>query len=439
MALDPGGQRLDGRVVASGIARRPGGARAPVRSAAHGDYATNVALRLAGQRRSAAARGRRGARRARVRRARRRSPRVEVAGPGSSTCSLDGRLVRRASLGDARRCRPSRSAAARPPRPSVSRSRWCRRTRPGRSPSPRRATAPTATASPGCSPSPATTSSASTTTTTPARRWTSFRASVEAARRGEEPPEDGYHGDYIADLAREPGDPVPRMLEPIEASLERFRIHFDTFERQSVVETEIPEAIALLDTFDEDGALWARTSAHGDEKDRVLVRSDGTPTYFAADAAYVRRKYAQGLRPARLRPRRRPSRLRRPPAGARRDARPSARLARGADLPARAPDRGRRGDEDVEAPRRRRLPRRLHRRDRRRRGPLVPRLARPRPDDRDRRRPGGGEDGQEPRLLRAVRPCADRGDSPQRAARTLWLRATTWRRPRRWRPRSATS
>ena len=122
-----------------------------------------------------------------------------------------------------------------------------------------------------------------------------FRESVDAARRGLEPPEDGYHGDYIAGLAATEGDPVPRMLESIEASLERFRIRFDSFERQSVVEHEIPAALALLDTFEEDGALWARTSAHGDEKDRVLVRSDGTPTYFAADAAYVRRKYAKGF------------------------------------------------------------------------------------------------------------------------------------------------
>ncbi len=122
-----------------------------------------------------------------------------------------------------------------------------------------------------------------------------FRDSVEAVRRGEEPPADGYHGEYITGLAETPGDPVPRMLESMEASLETFRIHFDSYERQSVVETEIPEAIALLDTFEQDGALWARTSAHGDEKDRVLVRSDGTPTYYAADAAYVRRKYAKGF------------------------------------------------------------------------------------------------------------------------------------------------
>ena len=78
-------------------------------------------------------------------------------------------------------------------------------------------------------------------------------------------------------------------------TLERFRIHFDTWERQSAVELEIPESVALLDTFEEDGALWARTSAHGDDKDRVLIRSGGEPTYFAADAAYIRRKYSRGF------------------------------------------------------------------------------------------------------------------------------------------------
>jgi arginyl-tRNA synthetase len=122
-----------------------------------------------------------------------------------------------------------------------------------------------------------------------------FYASVEAARRGEEPPEDGYRGDYIAELASLPGDPVPPMLERIERTLERFRVHFDTWALQSKVETEIPEAIALLDTYEADRAIWARTSAHGDDKDRVLIRSDGTPGYFAADAAYIRRKYARGF------------------------------------------------------------------------------------------------------------------------------------------------
>ncbi len=122
-----------------------------------------------------------------------------------------------------------------------------------------------------------------------------FRESVEAVREGREPPEDGYQGEYVRELAEVDGDPVQAMLERIEATLERFRIHFDSWERQSVVEAEIPEAIALLDTYVEDGAVWARTSVHGDDKDRVLVRSDGTPGYFAADAAYIRRKFAKGL------------------------------------------------------------------------------------------------------------------------------------------------
>ena len=122
-----------------------------------------------------------------------------------------------------------------------------------------------------------------------------FYASVEALRRGEEPPEDGYRGEYLRELAALPGDPVPAMLERIEASLERFRVHIDTWARQSEVERDLPEVLALLDTYEAEGALWARTSAHGDDKDRVLVRSDGTPTYFAADAAYLRRKYAGGF------------------------------------------------------------------------------------------------------------------------------------------------
>jgi arginyl-tRNA synthetase len=122
-----------------------------------------------------------------------------------------------------------------------------------------------------------------------------FRDSVAAIRRGEDPPEDGYRGAYVADLAREDGDPVPRMLERIETSLARFRIDVDTFERESAVEAEIPAALAVIDTYEAEGAVWARTSAHGDDKDRVVVRSDGTTTYFAADAAYMRRKFVRGF------------------------------------------------------------------------------------------------------------------------------------------------
>ena len=122
-----------------------------------------------------------------------------------------------------------------------------------------------------------------------------FRESVAAVRRGEEPPEDGYHGAYLAELAALDGDPVPHMLARIEASLERFRIHFDTWERQSEFEAEVGEALPLLDTYEADGATWARTTAYGDDKDRVLVRSNGEPTYFGADAAYIRRKLAGGF------------------------------------------------------------------------------------------------------------------------------------------------
>ena len=117
-----------------------------------------------------------------------------------------------------------------------------------------------------------------------------FRESVESARRGEEPPEDGYHAAYIAELAQQADDPVPAMLHRIESSLERFRVHVDTWERQSEIEGEIPSALEALPTYESEGAVWMRTSQFGDDKDRVAIRSNGTPTYFAADAVYVRSK-----------------------------------------------------------------------------------------------------------------------------------------------------
>ena len=123
-----------------------------------------------------------------------------------------------------------------------------------------------------------------------------FRESVEAARRGEDPPEDGYHGAYIDELAQSEGDPVPRMLERIEASLERFRVHFDVWTLQSVVEQQAGEAIASIDTYEGEGTVWARTTAHGDDKDRPLIRSeDGSYLYYAADVAYVRDKFERGF------------------------------------------------------------------------------------------------------------------------------------------------
>jgi len=125
-----------------------------------------------------------------------------------------------------------------------------------------------------------------------------FRSSVEAVRRGEEPPEDGYHGEYIRDLAALRGDPLPLMLASIESTMERFRVHFDSWARQSIVERRLEELLPRLDTYEKDGALWARSSAYGDEEDRVLIRASeqgGTPTYRAADVPYLADKLDRGF------------------------------------------------------------------------------------------------------------------------------------------------
>ena len=123
-----------------------------------------------------------------------------------------------------------------------------------------------------------------------------FRESVEAVRRGEEPPEDGYRGDYVHELAAIDGDPVPKMLEQIEASLERFRVHFDSWALQSELQNRLPEILPRVDTYEKDGALWARSSEYGDDDDRVILRSDGrTPTYRAADIVYLVDKLERGF------------------------------------------------------------------------------------------------------------------------------------------------
>src|SRR3954447_6187549 len=124
-----------------------------------------------------------------------------------------------------------------------------------------------------------------------------FRARVEARRRGEPVPEDGYKGDYVAELAAADDDPVPKMLASIEATMERFRIHFDGWVLQSELEQRLPELFPRIDTFERDGAVWARSSAYGDEQDWVIMRSPekgGTPTYRAADIAYLVDKLERG-------------------------------------------------------------------------------------------------------------------------------------------------
>jgi len=90
---------------------------------------------------------------------------------------------------------------------------------------------------------------------------------------------------------------VPEMLRRIEASLERFRIHFDSWATQSELETHLGEFLSRLDTYPREGALWARSSGYGDDEDRVLLRSPeqgGQPTYRAADVVYLVDKLERG-------------------------------------------------------------------------------------------------------------------------------------------------
>ena len=123
-----------------------------------------------------------------------------------------------------------------------------------------------------------------------------FRESVEARRRGEEPPEEGYTGEYVAEIAAEAGDPVDRMLDEIRRELEALRIRFDSWVLQREITLEVEDALPDLDSYEAEGTLWARTSAFGDDKDRPLRRSeDGSYLYYAADVAYVRNKFERGF------------------------------------------------------------------------------------------------------------------------------------------------
>jgi arginyl-tRNA synthetase len=123
-----------------------------------------------------------------------------------------------------------------------------------------------------------------------------FRESVEARRRGVDPPEGGYTGAYVEEIAAREGDPVELLMEVIRGELERFRIRFDTWVRQVDVMRGVPQALEQLETYEAEGTIWAPTSAHGDDKDRPLVRSaDGSYLYFAADVAYLLDKLSRGF------------------------------------------------------------------------------------------------------------------------------------------------
>jgi arginyl-tRNA synthetase len=148
-----------------------------------------------------------------------------------------------------------------------------------------------------------------------------FGRSLLAVARGEEVPEDGYAGEYVHDVAKaivatDPGaaeksdddalaifrDEGRRlMLDEIRDSLERFGVHFDvwfserTLHESGAVEHALDELRAHGHVFDADGAIWLRTTDFGDDRDRVLIRSNGEKTYFAADAAYYVNKRERGF------------------------------------------------------------------------------------------------------------------------------------------------
>jgi arginyl-tRNA synthetase len=144
--------------------------------------------------------------------------------------------------------------------------------------------------------------------------------SLYARAKGEEVPDDGYHGDYVTETAHAilaerpdlldlPEDEalnvfkergLALLLGEIQTTLESFGVHFDVwFSERSLHDSgEIAKAVerfrAQGRVFEQDGAVWLRTTDFGDDKDRVLVRSDGTPTYFAADCAYYLDKRERG-------------------------------------------------------------------------------------------------------------------------------------------------
>jgi arginyl-tRNA synthetase len=139
--------------------------------------------------------------------------------------------------------------------------------------------------------------------------------SVRARARGEEVPEGGYQGEYVRELAAEidgsaelPVDDlaarsVDRLLAAVKATLERYGVKFDAFFSERTLHTGAPSAVErALEVLEQrghvyrsDGAVWLRTTSFGDDKDRVVVRSNGEPTYLAADLAYLEEKRERGF------------------------------------------------------------------------------------------------------------------------------------------------
>ena len=134
-----------------------------------------------------------------------------------------------------------------------------------------------------------------------------FGASLLARRNDAELPEGGYAGEYVVEWASEmpdDADPVTwgceRALADVQESLASMNVAFDHWAsekalvKSGAMETAIEALRAGGWLDDRDGATWLRTSTFGDEKDRVLVKSDGEPTYFVPDIAYHKQKFGRG-------------------------------------------------------------------------------------------------------------------------------------------------
>jgi len=148
-----------------------------------------------------------------------------------------------------------------------------------------------------------------------------FGASVMAVANGQPVPEDGYHGGYVTDLAaaiiaEQPGirdlpedeqliafreAAYARQLAQQQQVLDLFRTHFEVWysERSLHESGAVERGMGKLrdqgHVFEQDGAVWLRTTDYGDDKDRVLVKADGDLTYFASDTAYYVDKRARGF------------------------------------------------------------------------------------------------------------------------------------------------
>jgi arginyl-tRNA synthetase len=133
--------------------------------------------------------------------------------------------------------------------------------------------------------------------------------SLLARKKGDEPPADGYHGEYIRAWAAEMPDDVDplewgeaRAIRDHDEVLQRMGIKFDVwFSERSLVESGAVDSV-LADlrargvVYDDGGAVWLRTTDYGDDKDRVLVKSDGEFTYLLPDIAYHRDKFSRADR-----------------------------------------------------------------------------------------------------------------------------------------------